>query len=140
MTGSRKLALLLASSVALNLFLLGAGTMHVVHHKKRHEHWQAEMQQRRREWRQRWRGTRPPHAPLLHKLVHAVGGPRDPRVRKLLRESRQRMKKTREEIRHAQEKVEQALVADPYDPHVLEEALAKLNARTGKAQKTPSLC
>lgn len=150
LTGSKKLALVLAGSLALNLFLLGAASMHFAHHHRTQAPHQRHLERPHHpaEWqrgaarppeasrpRAAPRSEGPPHAPLLRKLVRAMGGPKDPRARARLVESRTTMQVLREEIRRAQAEVETALSTEPFDRVKLTEALQHLSTQTERAQK-----
>lgn len=150
MSSSRKVVVLLAASAALNLFFLGAATVHVLHHRDGQDDrasWGSRNSARgtqiqagssddgaRAQFRKRHGDRGPPEARLLRDIVRSMGGPKDPRVQALLQENREEIRNFRRDIGQAQEQVRAALAKRPYDESAIREALAALQEKTKAAQ------
>lgn len=119
----RRWPLLLAISAALNLFLLGAVTVHLSHHAGFREGAHP-------------RGPAPsaegPH--LWREMVHVLGGPHDPRVQRLWGERRGELRQVRKDARAAREALSDALTREPFDEKALEAALDQMHALTSQTQ------
>lgn len=125
----RSLGILLVCSLCLNVFFLGALTMRLV--SPPHERRAAAM----REHAGARREMGPPDARLLREMVREMGGPADPRAKKLLDEARHDGREIRQSMRHATRAVRSAVTRDPYDPKLLDEALRRLDESTGRASE-----
>lgn len=149
MSSSRRIVVLLAASAALNLFLLGAATVHFIHHRgaeDEHEHARDSSrsaargvqmpphQSGRARFRERHLDRGPPEARLLRDIVRSMGGPKDPRVQALLQKNREEIHDFRRDIREAQGQVRAALAKRPYDEPAVQEALAALRNETNAGQ------
>lgn len=71
---------------------------------------------------------------FLREMVQTLGGPSDPRVKKVWGDQREDMKKFRDDVRGAREDVRKALSAEPFDDKELERALGALHKITTDAQ------
>lgn len=126
----RTLNLILVGSITLNAFLFGVVGMHLV--SKR-----GVMHERKgcpdvvaAESIGEQRGPR-----LLRGLVRAAGGAKDPRVQALWAGRRQQLSPLREQMTGAQQRVEQALVREPFEREALRQALADALAARHRADE-----
>jgi uncharacterized membrane protein len=118
MTTTRKLAVALACSLALNLFFAGFLTARAL---RRHDVYD----------------DRPPHGPSA--------GPRGPRrdadlaadegVRRALRRHEDTFRSRGKDLRAARAKVSVAFAAEPFDTAALSSALTELRAQTSESQR-----
>jgi uncharacterized membrane protein len=136
MLAGRAFAVALVVSLMLNAFLAGSIATHYLrgHRDAAHHH------QRNGDGGPGPRGERgmrqgPPEARLLRDVVHALGGPRDPRALTAVAEGRQRMASHRQRLEEAQAGVRRALSAEPYDEAQLTAALAQLREVAAAGQK-----
>lgn len=120
----RRWALLLTLSAGLNLFLLGAAIVHLLHYPGGGE------------------GARPrgpaPSAEgsgLLRDMVHALGGPEHPKIRQLWGERRGEVRQLRRELRDAREALGEALTREPFDEKAVERALNHMHELTSQTQQ-----
>lgn len=123
----RSLGILLVTSLCLNVFFLGALTMRLV--SKPHARRAAAMHEHAGPRRE----LGPPDARLLREMVHEMGGPHDPRAKKLLDEARGDGREIRQSMRKATRAVRSAVTREPYDPKLLDEALRSLDESTARA-------
>src|SRR6187431_3235932 len=113
-SSTKKWGIALALSVGLNLFLLGAISVHVMGRRASagpsgpamNEHGPGP----------EGPGARGDNGPvLLREMVQVLGGPRDPRVQKLWGERRQDMKKFKGDMESSRQEVQSALSREPFD-------------------------
>ncbi len=148
----KHLALALFLSVGLNLFLLGSvvsrrmlhaeGPWHAKHEQPPHgPEGGAERKDRQHHGPRSARGLDhklPSSAgdlQLLRSIVRVMGGPSDPRLKSLGTENRETVRANRKQMRDAHDKVEKALLTEPYDEAALKDAFQKLRAATSNAQE-----
>lgn len=72
---------------------------------------------------------------LLRSMVRVMGGPSDPRVRKVRESSRDDIREMRQSMRAAREKVETAFAKEPFDDAALAAAMEEVRQRGTEAQK-----
>jgi uncharacterized membrane protein len=75
---------------------------------------------------------------MLRRMVRALGGPDDPRVRQLWQERRPELQRFRQEREQARQAVRAALVREPFEPQALTHALSVLNETNCAAQRRAS--
>ncbi len=116
MSTSKKLAIVLAVSLGLNLFLLGVLSVGF------------------------FRGPRPGHfggpGPDASPLLRGGPGGDHPRLQKLLGRHKPELVEQRRSMRAARGRVDAALEAEPFDRARLEAELAKLRTETQRSQET----
>src|SRR5690606_32570455 len=83
------------------------------------------------------RGSRggPDDLIMLRKMVRVMGGPTDPRVKKLREGSRQEMQNMRREMVEARKAVEDALAQEPFDEAALKAAMDSVREAALRAQE-----
>lgn len=139
-TSSKRWALALAVSLGLNLFLLGAATVHWTRRGPPPDRAgpgvEGEPQPGRRDRAGPGGGRTDDGGPaLLREMVRVLGGPGDPRVQRLWSERRQDMRKFRSSMDSARQEVRAALVREPFDQAELEQALGRLHTISSEAQR-----
>ena len=112
----RTLTYVLVGSIALNAFLLGVTSMHLLSPRSPFEG-----RGRGEANGATFEAERGPQ--LLRQLVRAAGGPRDPRVKELWAGHREHLRPVRRDIMASRERVLQALERNPFDRPALAEAL-----------------
>lgn len=121
-TSSKKWVIALAVSGALNCFLVGAIAVHVG------------APARDRSERHIDAGGGQAGPAMLREMIHALGGPGDPRVQKIWGPHQAQWRAARREIKQARGQVRSALASTPFDEQKFDEALAELHAVTSRAQ------
>lgn len=122
----RTLVSLFLGSLALNIFFLGATSVHIFSRRGFETGPQVH---------QKGGGKESPESVfvgprLLRELVRAAGGPKDPRVQALWQEHRDQLGPTRHALKESQREIQSALNQEPFDRTTFERALqSALEAR-----------
>lgn len=140
MTTSKRWGIAFVLSLMLNAFLLGSLVMHFArghhgrpegHHFLRREHGHGAAGAEGNRWARRG----PVEAKLLRDVIHALGGPHDPRVRGELSFGRGKMPSHTQRMERAQRAIRAALAAEPFDENRLRDSLAELRKTTEGGQR-----